>query len=322
MKNCFLVFLLFTITSIYSQRNEIGIMVGTANLISDVGSNNYIQSPFVDDGNGGTELQYFVSGIYKRNINSRFGLRGQLSYGKVTGFDAASDDPFRQQIGASYNNNNILEGAALFEYNFFDFNHNTKTAFTPYVFSGLAFFSHKNRTYEFDTPNQAKIKSKYNSGISFPFGAGIKLKTNFHWVLTIETGFRSTSQDDIDYSNPDPDDIMINDGAGISQEDASDLLTNGQTENNDWYTFTGISLTYAFGSRKCYRTDTYRYRDKKSTIKKYRRKSSRAITRDQKMYEKSQEELIKMNKKDEKALKKLDLDEKEVEQEPYRAIEP
>jgi hypothetical protein len=54
--------------------------------------------------------------------------------------------------------------------------------------------------------------------------------------ITIETSFRYTFKDDIDFYPND--------------ENSPNIQIN--PNNNDWYVFTGITVVYAFGREGCY----------------------------------------------------------------------
>ncbi len=67
---------------------------------------------------------------------------------------------------------------------------------------------------------------------------GYKTNISNHLILAAEIGARYTFSDELDGSVPD----------GEFREQ----LSFGNTNNNDWYMFTGITLTYTFGRRPCY----------------------------------------------------------------------
>ena len=67
---------------------------------------------------------------------------------------------------------------------------------------------------------------------------GVKSNISHHLVLGFEIGARYTFSDEIDGSVPD------NPGRAD--------LSFGNINSNDWYVFTGFTLTYTFGQRPCY----------------------------------------------------------------------
>jgi hypothetical protein len=68
---------------------------------------------------------------------------------------------------------------------------------------------------------------------------GYKMAVADHFVLALEVGARYTFSDEIDGSVPDTKENI-------------ERLSFGNVNNNDWYTFTGITLTYTFGRNPCY----------------------------------------------------------------------
>jgi hypothetical protein len=67
-----------------------------------------------------------------------------------------------------------------------------------------------------------------------PIGVGFKSKLSGNIAFSLETKFRYTFEDDLDYST---DKIASLDFGGTG---------------NDWYMFTGVSLIYSFGRPACY----------------------------------------------------------------------
>ena len=76
----------------------------------------------------------------------------------------------------------------------------------------------------------------YNQKTSYaiPFGIGYKSKLYSTLAFAIETKFRYTFEDDLDFVSKKTPNVTI-EGTG-----------------NDWYMFTGISLIYTFGRPACF----------------------------------------------------------------------
>ncbi len=70
---------------------------------------------------------------------------------------------------------------------------------------------------------------------------GYKSTLGSKFVIAAEIGARYTFTDNLDGSNP-------------SGSDEIDSLQFGNINNNDWYVFTGITLTYTFGRKPCFCT--------------------------------------------------------------------
>jgi len=69
---------------------------------------------------------------------------------------------------------------------------------------------------------------------------GYKATVGAKFVFAAEIGARYTFTDNIDGSNPD------------KSSESNESLSFGNINNNDWYVFTGITITYTFGRKPCY----------------------------------------------------------------------
>lgn len=205
-----------------AQINELGIFAGGANYIGDVGPTNYVAP---------NDLAIGI--IYKWNRSPRHSWRASFTYGNITSKDADSDMGYRNDRGYEIENN-IKELSAGMEFNFFDFNlHEPGFLITPYVYSGLS-YAWFNELYV-DTDGISKQDGN-NSSLAIPMVVGIKTRIADKFVLGFEAGARYTFSDNIDGSNPDNEARM----------------RFGNLESNDWYVFTGLTLTYTFGNKPCY----------------------------------------------------------------------
>ena len=217
-----LILLLFICVSsnCLSQINEIGFFIGGVNYVGDVGTTNYIRP----NNTGGTIL-------YKYNLNPRIAIRGNFSYFNLLGNDADSENKIRQQRGESFKNS-INEFAVGIEYNFYKYDLSSRDHIsTPYILLQMA-------AVDYETPRLQNPDSSYkftrNTSVSIPFGVGFKTKIYGKIAFAIETTFRYTFTDELDYSTNRFSDF---DYAGTS---------------NDWYMFSGISLVYTFGRPACF----------------------------------------------------------------------
>lgn len=203
-----------------AQINEIGLFAGGANYIGDVGPTTYIAP----------EKAAFGL-LYRWNRSPRHAYRASISYAKLSSKDADSDVKGRQQRGYRFENT-IKEAAIGMEFNFFDFNlHEPGFKLTPYVHTGISYFWHDDHYVQ----NGGTYKSGSGSALAIPMTVGIKTRIARHWVLGVEAGARYTFTDNLDGSNPE-----------------NQALAFGNLESNDWYVFTGLTLTYTFGQKPCY----------------------------------------------------------------------
>ncbi|WP_142784989.1 type IX secretion system protein PorG [Changchengzhania lutea] len=208
----------------YSQIFEIGGFAGGSNFIGDVGKTDYI-SPDAPA----------LGLLLKWNKSSRHSWRASVIYSDLIGYDFRSDDPKRIQRDYRFNSN-LLEVSAGMEFNFWDFDlHSGRTEATPYIYSGISAVKFDDLYFN-NGVQLAENTSSWAFGIPMVLG----FKTTFinSFVLGLEVGARYTFTDGIDGSVPKN----------------SSRLNNkfGNINNNDWYVFSGLTLTYTFGENPCY----------------------------------------------------------------------
>jgi long-subunit fatty acid transport protein len=223
--NRILIALLLIITSLKAeaQIHEFGVFAGGANYIGDVGPTNYIAP---------NDLALGL--MYRWNRSPRHSWRASFTYGHLSSDDADSDSSGRKQRGYSFENS-VKELSAGLEFNFFDFNlHESDIKFTPYVYTGLSYFWYTDLYIQNGDTKEGDNKS----GLAIPMTVGIKTNILENFVLGFEVGARYTFTDNLDGSNPDDDKYQD--------------LRFGNLDSNDWYVFTGFTLTYTFGNKPCY----------------------------------------------------------------------
>jgi hypothetical protein len=208
----------------HSQINELGVYVGGSNFIGDVGATNYI-SP--------NELAF--GAVYRWNRSTRHSYRASLIFSDLKGNDAKSDDPRRVQRDYNFTNK-ILEASVGMELTFFDFDlHSGRKLATPYLYSGITAANYDNY-YFLNGVQTSDNGSSWAVGI--PMAIGFKTTFIDNFVLSLEVGARYTFSDAIDGSYPNDSNRAPN--------------RFGNINNNDWYVFSGIMLTYSFGQNPCY----------------------------------------------------------------------
>ncbi|MDH7445332.1 type IX secretion system protein PorG [Aquimarina sp. 2201CG14-23] len=215
------VLILFFGQFINAQTYEVGLMVGGSNYIGDVGSTYYI-SP----------NDFAIGAIGKWNRSKRHAFRASFLYAELNADDAKGDER-RQARGLSFNNS-VKELSVGLEFNFWDwYLYDSQPQFTPYLYTGITGFNYGAQAV--DINNQISAYSdKWNFAI--PMVVGVKKTIGRHWVLGAEIGARYTFTDNLDGS--DPDSAF---GNGF-----------GNLDNNDWYVFTGITLSFTWGRIPCY----------------------------------------------------------------------
>ncbi len=261
----------------FAQRHELGIFVGGANVVGDIGKDNFINPLPVKIGDEGIfkNMPIAIGGIYRFNFNPHMGFRLMGTYARVVGSDLVANESYKKDRGYSYRNN-IIEGALLFEYNFFEINNEYAygDSHSPYIFGGFGGFMYDNLVYTVNhgfqkdengvaIPNTlvSTIESRpaKETKFTFPFGAGYKYKFRSGLVLSAEVGFRFTKTDNLDFSFADPSDFIFNAEPGLDPISIEEINSNiiksrqvGNTSSYDWYVFTGFTLTYSFGRPPCY----------------------------------------------------------------------
>ncbi|MGE5942954.1 MAG: DUF6089 family protein [Flavobacteriales bacterium] len=205
----------------HSQINELGVYAGGSNFIGDVGATNYI-SP--------NKLAF--GAVYRWNRSSRHSYRASLIFTELEADDLKSDDPRRTQRGYSFTNK-IMEASIGMELTFFDFDlHSERKMATPYLYSGITATNYD------DDLNGQTSENDLRWTLGIPMAIGFKTTFIDNFVLSFEVGARYTFTDAIDGSYPNNPNLQSN--------------RFGNINNNDWYVFSGIILTYTFGQNPCY----------------------------------------------------------------------
>jgi len=218
-----ILFFIFGATSAHAQIHEIGVFLGGANYIGEIGPAGYI-SP--------RDPAFGI--VYKWNKSPRHAWRFSVVHGKVTAKDADSKIPARKLRNFEFEND-ITEVSAGMEFDFFDYNlHESGSKVTPFIYSGLSYALYKGLFFVGDEP---RYDSTHGS-LAIPMTLGIKGRILPHLVLAVESGARFMLADDLDGSNPTNNNLAEQ--------------RFGNLKSNDWYVFTGITLTYTFGNKPCF----------------------------------------------------------------------
>lgn len=218
-----------------------------------------------------------VGFIFRKPIYKGLDIRAGFNLGSLSGDDR--DAPDSSTILRNLNFRSAVSDFHLMaEYNFFDI---TEAGFTPYVFAGIAFF-HFN-PYSKDTSGQKyylEPLSTEGQGLSaypdrkpyklsqfaIPFGAGLKFALNETINLGVEISFRKTFTDyidDVSTTYVDQGVLMMERGSKAvefayrrnqlpgHEKDTypEEGAMRGSPKYNDWYYFTGVTLTFNLGGR-------------------------------------------------------------------------
>jgi len=201
----------------FGQEYEIGVALGGTNYVGDIGSTSYINP---------NKLAGTV--FFKYNYNPRVALKATYSYLPIAGDDAKAGSDFRNNRALGFSNT-INEVALGLEFNFYEFDISSEDkSWTPYILLELAAFNYGIIVGESTTANKSK------TALALPIGIGFKSKLIGNLAFSLETKFRYTFEDDLDF---------------VSE---NNLYFNFEGNSNDWYMFTGVSIIYTFGRPACY----------------------------------------------------------------------
>lgn len=279
MKGLF-VFIFITIfaLNVQAQKHELGLFLGGANGITDIGRTDFINPMPKSYDQGEPVIPIALGLIYRFNLNPQQSLRLNLDYARFIDNDRLAAEDYRYNRGAKYSQS-LFEASILFEYNFFPINSEQQRAHSPYIFAGGGVFGYQHPEYtvyhraidgttgpttatDFETVIEKSNSTKFSYTI--PFGAGYKYKFNWQWIVAAEIGVRPTSIDDLDMAFAQPEDFtyVIEDGIEAVDGVSAEILRRndeliierqlGDHSNNDWYVFTGLTLTYTFGRPACF----------------------------------------------------------------------
>lgn len=156
--------------------------------------------------------------FYRYNLHPRQAIRFNIFAGGLRGNDRDFNNAFQQARAASFSGE-FGEIATQFEFNFFNYTTlGRRWNYSPFMAGGIgmAFVN---------TGSFAVIPV-------IPMSVGFKINVYKNLGLEVEYGFRKTFYDNFD---------------GL--KDFVDPADHGWLHNNDWYTFTGIALTWKMYNR-------------------------------------------------------------------------
>jgi hypothetical protein len=132
-----------------------------------------------------------------------------------------------------------MEFSTGVEINFYNFNlHGNDKKIAPYLFLGAGFIRYD---LFYHDPNTLQTEEYgKGGGITLPAIIGAKVNVSPFVVIGLEVGVRYTLTDNLDGSAPETEDILTND------------IKFGNLNNNDWYVFTGLTISFTFGDLPCY----------------------------------------------------------------------
>ncbi|MFH1161200.1 MAG: DUF6089 family protein [bacterium] len=251
---------LFTVTflySVHSQDFEAGIYGGGSYYLGDLNpSANY----------SGTQLAYGV--IARYNFDNRWAVKFNAYRGKLKANSASSW--FLPERDLQFTSP-VTDISAVAEFNFLPYFTGSKRNFiTPYVYAGIGIFFFKPMSggVELRPLGTEGQKSGYDGrkpyslfSVNVPFGLGVKVSVSSKIGLALFWEMHKTFTDYLD----DASTTYYLDGTTIDPDNPQQYFSDpamdhqpgmqrGNSKNQDWYSFSGITITYKFAlaeSRRC-----------------------------------------------------------------------
>lgn len=220
-------------------------------------------------------------GIIRYNFTPRWALRASIIAGKMEGDDTKTEAVKNRNLKFT---SNITEISLQGELHFFKFiTGSQRNCITPYVFGGVGIMLFNPQTVvngemvslrDMGTEGQYSAiypeRSPYNlTQICIPFGMGVKFSFAKRFCVTFEWGMRKLFTDYLDDCSMtyylDNEITNFNNPASVASDPTKNHKVGdkrGESQFNDWYNFTGITLTYKIifqKSSKCIDFDEKKY---------------------------------------------------------------
>lgn len=233
MKLKFIIFLLTTSNYCVSQFLEPGFSIGLNSYSGDIERGYSLKSS-----SPGFEI------FNRFNISSYQSFKISYKMGGIKGRDNIND--VLSDNRNMWFKSKFSEFSAKIEYNFLDyFDEIERENFTPYLLFGIGGTILQNLTSRDDV-----ISKNKKFLINLPFGVGLKYLINKQFSLAIEFEIKKTFYDKIDYLTG-ANTKNINNITGLDFNNSQKNFQYGSGNNNDFYYFTGISLSYIFYRIPC-----------------------------------------------------------------------
>lgn len=218
----FLFLILMINHKLSAQKHEFGLGVGGFNYTGDVNP----RYNFFNYRPAGTVFYRYNSTSFATAI--RLGV----TIGQLSGNESKSNESVAQVRNASFKST-VSEVSLMGEYNFINYRDRKQLMkFSPYMTGGVAIFGSGP-----DTKSNSLQEDFDGQGINvaIPFGVGIKVILNRNWNFGTEFVARKTFTDYLD---------------GISNGKIGNKGT-GNILDDDWYYYTGVTLSYTIYGINC-----------------------------------------------------------------------
>ncbi len=201
--------LIFCISSFTAQYlTDFGINIGASNYLGEIGGKEAQRRDFIFDMKLAQTKPSF--GFFHRHrFNESYGITTTLTFAKIAGTDAITENPARKERNLSFFNT-ITELSTRGEYYFYTIhdvgNHGRYWVnFRPYVFAGLGIFHHAPKAeYNGSVYNLRPLKTEGQEksyslfSVSVPAGLGFYFTFKNRYRLSFEMAYRKTFTDYLD----------------------------------------------------------------------------------------------------------------------------
>lgn len=258
---CFVCVCYSQVTPKFTKYSELNILAGTSCYTGDMAPYSIFTPALAKPAAGF---------IFKRNYNRRWNYRIGAYYGNLSGIDRINTNKFIRERNFEFSTH-IAELSACMEFNFFPFEiGNPKYPATFYLFGGFGVFNfnpvtnfngQKVELQPLTTEGQGTTVSNTKAyplyQLCLPFGLGGKVSLGKRFALGLELGLRRLFTDYLDDVSGTYADgrILFRERSATSELVSGSIRSNGLEPgnrgrqrgfawNNDWYSISGIYLTY------------------------------------------------------------------------------
>lgn len=240
----------------YEPNEEFGVLGGTGYYIGDMNSTHF------------NNLHVAGGLTYRVNFDRRFSFKSSALYTNIYADDANSSDPIKKNRNLHFKSD-IIELSGQVEFNFLPYETgNSLYSWSPFVFIGASIYNHNPKAEASDgqwynlqdlgTEGQGTTsfpnRKKYAiTQLSMPFGGGVKIGVSPNFNIILEYGLRKTFTDYLDdvsmtyVGSPFPTefDLLTMELSDRSLDGPqAEGIARGDETNNDWYSFSGITLSF------------------------------------------------------------------------------
>ena len=241
-----------SLSQLFKSNTEIGFKGGVSYYTGDLNSDHFSSS------------NPAASFIVRRNLDRRFSFKGEVGIMSIDADDRNSDNPVGLDRGLHFRSQ-IQELSSQIEFNFLPFETGSVLYnWTPFIFGGISLYNFNPQAENSNgqwvdlqplgTEGQGTTaypdRKKYSrTQIAIPMGGGVKYTINDRLNVILSFSGRKTYTDYLDdVSTTYPGIPTEFDAASIEMSDPtyshSKDEQRGNDLKNDWYFYTGISITF------------------------------------------------------------------------------